>query len=152
MVTLSILLVTAGQVVAYSVGWILSTRKHGWRFMVGFGAAPAVLQLGLLMLLPETPRWLVRNDKKERARSVLRQVYRESDAVADQVLQAISSEVAEETSAAKLSYTSASDARSPLWLTKLRLALVKLSSDGSSRRALIIACLLQGLQQLCGFV
>lgn len=152
LVTLSVLLVTAGQVISYSVGWIFSTREHGWRFMVGFGAVPAVLQFGLLILLPETPRWLVRNEEKERARSVLRQVYSESDAVADQVLQAISSEVSEEISTFRLIYTSASDGKSPAWLTKHRVALVELSSNGSSRRALTIACLLQGLQQLCGFV
>jgi len=39
-----------------------------------------------------------------------------------------------------------------VWLTRLRDAWAELFAVGGNRRALTIACMLQGLQQLCGFV
>lgn len=152
LVTLSILFITLGQVVAYVFGWILSMKVHGWRWMVGLGAAPAVLQFGLLIILPETPRWLVKNGDTQIARAVLRKVYSERESVAQDVLRAIDKEISEEEAASQEAYTSAPSLGSWTRLNKMHRPLTELLQIGGNRRALTIACMLQALQQLCGFV
>lgn len=155
LVTLSVLFITLGQVVAYAIGWILSLKAHGWRWMVGLGAAPAVLQFGLLLSLPETPRWLVKNGNSELARRVLNRVYSGNNSIVEEVLQAIGKEISEEEEqAASKGNFPALGARGVRisWIQNLQSAFTELFRIGGNRRALTIACLLQGLQQLCGFV
>lgn len=51
-----------------------SLRNYGddaWRIMFGLGAVPSVLFLVGLLVLPESPRWLVQNGKFEEAYKVL---------------------------------------------------------------------------------
>ena len=152
LVTLNILFITLGQVVAYTIGWIMSSKVHGWRWMVGLGAAPAFVQLGLLIFMPETPRWLVKNRSSQLARAVLKKVYGGSRSVADEVLRAIDTEISEEEAAGKIPNPSTSERGSQTWFDRMQSATGELFRVGGNRRALTIACLLQGLQQLCGFV
>jgi len=115
--------------------------------MVGLGAAPAFVQLAILLFLPETPRWLVQAGQVSAARRVLCKVYRVSsgsERVADRVLRAIEKEVAEEDE----SSGSKTEAK---WCYHTFQTLSELCRVGGNRRALIIAMMLQGLQQLCGF-
>lgn len=154
LVTLSVLFITLGQVVAYAIGWMLSLKAHGWRWMVGLGAAPAVLQFGLLLFLPETPRWLVKNGNSQIARRVLNGVYSSNNSIVEEVLRAIDKEIFEEEEAARkgnLPSLGGRDVRTS-WFQNLQSAFEELFRIGGNRRALTIACLLQGLQQLCGFV
>lgn len=160
LVTMNNLFVTLGQVVAYLVGWALAAHAGGWRWMVGLGAVPAALQCALVVLMPETPRWLVRAGRTDEARAVVRRV--EGAGVgtgagasvaatsADAVLRDIEEEVREEEQATKARRRGKNgEARGlALWLD----GWDELLSVRRNRRALVIACLLQGLQQLCGFV
>ena len=153
LVTLSILFIAAGQVVAYVIGYALSVQRQGWRWMVGLGAAPAILQFGLMMLLPESPRWLLKGGKLEQARTILRRVYAAGkDDLVEEVLRAIETEIAEEEATSDVVSASVTGTRPQMWLTQARNRLAELFYVGGNRRALTIACLLQGLQQLCGFV
>ena len=155
LVTISILFITIGQMVAYLVGYLLSTHAHGWRWMVGLGALPAAVQVVLLLaLLPESPRWLVRAGREDEARAVLESVYNhDTRAIVKEVMAGIKREIrAEETATERRGVAMASQKRARLgtqWLMELwgELLCVK-----SNRRALAVACLIQGLQQLCGFV
>lgn len=52
LVTVSSLFITGGQVVAYLIGWAFSQVNGGWRWMVGLGAVPAILQLLALLFMP----------------------------------------------------------------------------------------------------
>ena len=153
LVTLSILFITFGQVVSYLIGYELSTRSGGWRWMVGLGAAPALLQFGLLLLLPESPRWLVKAGQLQKARGILRRVYAAgNDAIVEEVLHAIKTEISEE-EATKDGVSAASTGnKARSWITRVRDRSAELFHIGCNRRALTIACLLQGLQQLSGFV
>lgn len=148
--TLNVLFVTAGQVVSYTFGWRLSLKEHGWRWMVGLGAVPAIVQFGLVFFLPETPRWLMKNDDVQQAQIVLSKVYGESNSVVEEVLRAINIEISEENAASRRIPTSKGSRSS--WLKSLQNASIDLFYIGGNRRALVIACMLQGLQQLCGFV
>ena len=144
LVTVSITFVTGGQVVAYLIGWLFSKLPAGWRWMVGLGAVPAIIQFFALMFMPETPRWLVQAEHEEEARRVLQKVFGSVSGSAEHVLRAIEGEILEE-GEAKLQVKSSPSRRC------LGPALSSLLFHPPHVRALTIACLLQGLQQLCGF-
>lgn len=154
-VTMNIFFVTLGQVVAYIVGWAFAefgSPATGWRWMVGLGAAPAALQLALVAGMPETPRWLVKAGRVGEAKQVVRRVAGSgprAEAEADVVLRDIEAEVRDEEQAHKARRRSpAPGPRGARWLD----GWDELLAVRRNRRALAIACLLQGLQQLCGFV
>lgn len=152
LVTLSVLFITAGQVIAYIIGYTLSMQRNGWRWMVGFGAAPAVLQFGLMLMLPESPRWLVKDGRSQQARDVLRKVYAAGkDHAVEEVLHAIKAEIVDADATSNNISTSGTGNKLYIWLTRARNRFAELFCVGSNRRALTIACMLQGLQQLCGF-
>lgn len=132
LVTVQSLFVTAGQVVAYLVGWAVQGR---WRIAVGAGALPAILQAGLLFFTPESPRWLVMKGREGEARAVLEKLGEES---IDEIMESMRVEMAVE----------------GLYKTEggWRSTFNELVKVPGHRRALTIACMLQGLQQLCGFV
>ncbi|KAH0495469.1 hypothetical protein TgHK011_009019 [Trichoderma gracile] len=151
LVTINVLFITLGQMAAYIIGWALSTyasRETGWRWMVGLGALPAGLQGALVALMPETPRWLVKAGRSDEARRVVQKVngvQGRFDGTADAIIKEIEMEVREEEELRLLQTRHASG----LW--KGLGVWHELLSVGKHRRALAIACLLQGLQQLCGF-
>lgn len=146
LVTVSLLFITGGQVVAYIVGWGFSAVPSGWRWMVGLGTLPAVFQFALLTFMPETPRWLAKAGYEERAKRILGKVYYDkrhpTEDVVAYTLHAIKSEIAEEEGASQ-----SSPKTSPILPPRLSSLLFY----PPHARALTIACLLQGLQQLCGF-
>ncbi|XXG97219.1 hypothetical protein Hte_003514 [Hypoxylon texense] len=152
LVTMNVLSITLGQVVAYIIGWIFAEHgdpSTGWRWMVGLGALPAILQCILLLLMPETPRWLVKAGKSTEARKIIEKTLG-SDAhshrfLIDSVVKGIEMEIREEQGNATLATNGRKSDNSLLqgWHELLRVP--------KNRRALVIACLLQGLQQLCGF-
>ncbi|SPO03497.1 related to myo-inositol transporter [Cephalotrichum gorgonifer] len=78
LVTTNVLLITAGQVVAYVIGWLFAEHGSpgtGWRWMVGLGAVPSVVQALLVMFMPETPRWLVMKGSVDEARRVVGRIF-----------------------------------------------------------------------------
>jgi SP family myo-inositol transporter-like MFS transporter 13 len=158
LVTLNILFVTLGQVVAYIVGWAFvqwGDQSMGWRWMVGLGALPAGLQCLVMLVMPETPRWLVQVGCHNEARSVLNKVFGagvEIQRMVDQVLKGIENEVREEEEAKRGRLRGQSKRGNLAWFTSSKDSWKELFRVGGNRRALTIACLLQGLQQLCGFV
>ena len=60
-----------GILVATIVG---ATELFSWRLMVGMAAVPAAILFGLMLPLPESPRWLVKVDRIDDARSNLARV------------------------------------------------------------------------------
>lgn len=155
LVVVSTLFITGGQVVAYIVGWLFSTRAHGWRWMVGLGALPATLQFGMLLFLPETPRYLVKANRTAQARGVLEKVYGKDapEGLVSAVLRKVEREILEEEDAAGARGTPGTTKSG--WKAKLENIqdnYAQLLMVGGNRRALVIACMLQGFQQLCGFV
>ncbi|KAH7311662.1 inositol transporter, partial [Stachybotrys elegans] len=148
-VTTNVLFITLGQVVAYVLGWALSTlvtKEVGWRWMVGLGAVPGALQGVIVLFMPETPRWLVKVGRSGHARAVVLRINggsRGQQSDADAVIKSIEREVREEREAQRLH---GHEGRWK-WLGVWRELLL----ERRNRRALAIACLLQGLQQLCGF-
>ena len=58
-----------GIVVSTVVG---ATEMLTWRLSVGLASIPALIMLLLMLRLPESPRWLVKKDRDDDARDVLR--------------------------------------------------------------------------------
>ena len=124
--------------------------------MVGLGAVPAVAQVVILLWMPESPRWLVKEGRSEEARSVVARIAKGDDELdaetrreVDAVLKNIEIEVREEALATRLVGAGGS---SPSAVNAWMEAMRELFRVRRNKRALAIACLLQGLQQLCGFV
>ncbi|ATZ57193.1 hypothetical protein BCIN_14g03550 [Botrytis cinerea B05.10] len=158
LVVLNVLFITLGQVVAYIVGWAFvewGSLETGWRWMVGLGAVPAAVQILVMLFMPETPRWLVQVGRADEGRSVLTRVFgkgTEMQKVVDEVLKGIEREVREEDEAKRLREMARKTKGSEdSWISDAKDSWEELIGVGGNRRALIIACLLQGLQQLCGF-
>ncbi|EER26045.1 Sugar transporter family protein [Coccidioides posadasii C735 delta SOWgp] len=152
LVTVLALFITGGQVTAYVTGWLLSTAPSGWRWMVGLGALPALIQLFILIFLPETPRWLVKAGKDNEARLVLGKVYGKSDIIrqaVDRIIRDIENDINEEIQRLAPQQDATSEASQ--CLNSMLQSWSSLFRIPSNRRALIIACMLQGFQQLCGF-
>lgn len=145
LVTANVLFITAGQVVAYIIGWLFAeygAPATGWRWMVGLGAVPSVVQAVVAMFMPETPRWLVMHKRADEAKSVVESIFGGSSGVsrvADAVVSEVEVEIREEEVARRMRGQGSAGWKELLTVRRNRLALM-------------IACLLQGLQQLCGFV
>ncbi|HVF02273.1 MAG TPA: sugar porter family MFS transporter [Rubrobacteraceae bacterium] len=65
------LAITLGIMLAYIVNFALSSAE-AWRWMLGLAAIPAVILFVGMYLVPETPRWLIKNEFMDDARAVLR--------------------------------------------------------------------------------
>jgi sugar porter (SP) family MFS transporter len=48
--------------------------EWGWRWMLGLEAVPAIILLGLLFTVPESPRWLAQQGREDEARLVFEKV------------------------------------------------------------------------------
>ena len=140
--------------IAYLIGWSLSSMLHGWKWMVGLGALPASVQLGLFLFLPESPRWLTKGGQQGVARKTLLKVYGiGSETLVERLLRSIEKDIMEEEEATNVRRLQGLQPKniSPS-LLELQGRWSDLVGIPSNRRALIIACMLQGLQQFCGFV
>ncbi|KAD4178367.1 hypothetical protein R6Q59_021953 [Mikania micrantha] len=69
------LLITGGQFLSYLID-LAFTKTHGtWRWMLGVAGIPPVVQFILMWSLPESPRWLYRQNKVNEARNILERIY-----------------------------------------------------------------------------
>lgn len=87
LVTYQQVAIVAGMTLVYFVNWAIAAQgddswvlSTGWRYMLFSGAIPAVLFLVLLLLVPETPRWLVMKGRSDQARAVLLRLSNEAEA------------------------------------------------------------------------
>lgn len=64
--------ITLGILISNLIGYgFVPNISGGWRYVQLFVVLPAGLQLILFWLVPESPRWLLRADRREEARDVL---------------------------------------------------------------------------------
>ncbi|WP_399084866.1 sugar porter family MFS transporter [Streptomyces sp. BBFR2] len=79
------LMITVGILVAYLIN-LAFAGSGNWRAMFAVGAVPAVLVVaGAMLLLPESPQWLILHDRPDRARKIIASVT--NDATADRLLE-----------------------------------------------------------------
>lgn len=97
-----------GMLVVYFVNWGIANGQTiawinhvGWRYMFVSESIPAALFGLLLLLVPETPRYLVLSNKDEKAKWVLRKLYADRG-TSQTIFQEIKQSVGQTTSHAKL--------------------------------------------------
>ena len=74
LVSLNSLMIVIGQLVAFLTNSALAA-SGSWRLMLGLGAVPAVVLLGGMLILPDTPAYLIREGKPGKALAVMRQMH-----------------------------------------------------------------------------
>jgi SP family xylose:H+ symportor-like MFS transporter len=87
LVTYQQIAIVGGMTIVYFVNWAIAAQgddawvlSTGWRYMLLSGTLPAALFLLLLLVAPETPRWLVMKGEIEKARQVLVRLAGEDEA------------------------------------------------------------------------
>jgi MFS transporter, SP family, xylose:H+ symportor len=78
LVTFQQIAIVGGMLVVYFVNWGISTQGDdkwilniGWRWMLASEVIPAMLFFGLMLLVPDTPRWYVQRGREADALKVL---------------------------------------------------------------------------------
>ncbi|KAK9382454.1 general substrate transporter [Kockiozyma suomiensis] len=143
LVILNVLAITGGQVIAYAIGAGLEDVGNGWRVLVGLSIVPATVQMVMFIFMPETPRFLVSRGRIDEAKRVIRWVYSPRHQIVSESL--VEKKV-------KLLEIYNND-QHPEWtkIQRFRYSLRQLLLVPENMRAVIIACMLQGIQQFSGF-
>jgi MFS transporter, SP family, arabinose:H+ symporter len=78
LVSFNQLLIVIGLSSAYFINYFILKQVEdpltNWRWMLGVEAIPSVLYFFLILLIPESPRWLLMKGEKEKALSVMTKV------------------------------------------------------------------------------
>ena len=90
MVSLNQFAIIFGMLVVYFVNYFIARGSTpewnvatGWRWMFGSESIPAILLLGLLFFVPESPRWLTKQGQGDKARRILARVDGEEHAASE---------------------------------------------------------------------
>ncbi|KAK8646329.1 hypothetical protein V6N13_120121 [Hibiscus sabdariffa] len=75
LVSINGLLIAVGQFLAYVINLAFTRTPGTWRWMLGAAGLPALVQFLLMLTLPESPRWLYRQNKVEEAQTILKKIY-----------------------------------------------------------------------------
>lgn len=75
MISVDMICLGTGSVLAYAVDAIFAHVAHGWRYMVGLGAVPSITLGIFLFWCPESPRQLMYHNKREECIRVVRKIY-----------------------------------------------------------------------------
>ncbi|EDO46902.1 predicted protein [Nematostella vectensis] len=131
LVTLNNLFITGGQFIASVVDGIFAyDRQNGWRFMLGLAAVPSIIMFFGCVILPESPRWLISKCKYAEARAALCKIRGRTDV--DRELEAVRRTCKVERK------------------ERSGQVLIRILRFPNTRRALLVGCMLQAIQQLCG--
>ena len=83
------LMVMIGILLAYILNYTFQGMYTGWRWMLGFAALPAIILFFGALLLPESPRFLVKIGKTDEARAVLMNTNKGDEQAVDTALEEI---------------------------------------------------------------
>lgn len=138
MVTADAISITGGQVVAYAIDAAFYNVAGGWRYMVALGAIPSIALGVFLFWCPESPRQLIYHNKPEECAQVLRRIY--PNATEEQVQDKVT-----------LIQRGVSQAVALNEDMTFAQTFKTLYTVPANLRALVVACGLMAIQQLCGF-
>lgn len=88
--------ITLGILISNLIGYgFVPDVKHGWKYVQLFVILPSLLQVALFWIVPESPRWLLRADRRDDARAVLKTLRKDNPAAIDAELAALEHELGE---------------------------------------------------------
>ncbi|KAI9733862.1 MAG: myo-inositol transporter [Cirrosporium novae-zelandiae] len=138
MVAIDVIAITGGQVIAYCIDAAFEHVSNGWRYMVGIGGIPSVLLAIFLFWCPESPRQLIYHNKPDECAAILRKIY--PNATERQVENKV-----------LLIQTGVNEIKALHQEMTPYKSLKQLYGVPANFRALVVACGLMAIQQLCGF-
>ncbi|PPJ52539.1 hypothetical protein CBER1_10177 [Cercospora berteroae] len=138
MISVDMIFLATGSVLAYAFDAAFYTVNHGWRYMIGVGAVPSIILGILLFWCPESPRQLMFHGKREQCESVIRSIY----------VNATEQQIAEKMISIEYGVNSSKALNEEISLKK---SLSMLFTIPANLRAGIAACGLMFFQQFCGF-
>lgn len=96
LVSLNEVSINVGVLLGFIAGWAFSgLGKHeSWRWMLGMGCLPPVVIGFFLLGMPESPRWLVKQGRREEALLILQQTCGQKEA--EETLESLAQESKEE--------------------------------------------------------
>jgi MFS transporter, SP family, arabinose:H+ symporter len=95
LVSLNQLAIVTGDLVAYFSNYLLSgTGEQNWRWMLAVMAVPAFIFFVSLIFVPESPRWLMQNNRREESFKILKRINGAGSAATE--LEAIEASIASE--------------------------------------------------------
>ncbi|KXJ09304.1 proton myo-inositol cotransporter [Exaiptasia diaphana] len=133
LVTMNNGFITGGQFVASIIDGIFANVHQGWRYMLGLAAVPSLILFIGCIFLPESPRWLIKHNHLGAARKALKKL-RGTIHIEEEVQGIIAVCQEEETLATEQG----------------KQNCVSILKDPTARRALLLGCMLQAVQQLSG--
>lgn len=139
MISIDMICLGTGSVLAYAVDAIFAHVAHGWRYMVGLGAVPSIALGIFLFWYPESPRQLMYHNKREDCIKVVSKIY--ANASEEQIFDKVAS----------IEY-GVTQSKAFAEEATVRKALQDLFCIPANLRAAIAACGLMFFQQFCGFV
>jgi len=75
LVSLNQMAIVTGMLLAYFINWTLvGIGPSNWRWMFGSETIPAILFLIFMFIVPESPRWLVKQDRTKEAMDILTKI------------------------------------------------------------------------------
>ena len=75
LVSVNQLAIVVGILLTYTSNWLLvGVSENDWRWMFEVEAVPAFLFTLGLLLIPESPRWLTKNNQDDKAREIFRKI------------------------------------------------------------------------------
>ena len=75
LVSVNQLAIVVGILLTYTSNWLLvGVSENDWRWMFEVEAVPAFLFTLALLFIPESPRWLAKNNQDDKAREIFRKV------------------------------------------------------------------------------
>ncbi|KAI5670966.1 hypothetical protein M9H77_11330 [Catharanthus roseus] len=133
LVSTNALLITGGAFLSYVINIAFTKAPGTWRWMLGIAGIPALVQFILMLLLPESPRWLYRKGRVEEAEEILQKIYpqEEVETEIEALKDSVNQEIEENKSSGKIN-------------------IVKILQTKSVRRGLVAGVGLQVFQQFVG--
>lgn len=139
LVMINMCCITGGQFIASIIAYWFSHihGDEGWRYMLGFAAIPAAIQFFAFIFMPESPRWLVGKKRYAEAKRVLAKIRPDG---AD--IEAEFSAIRESDLQARATQEALQDPG--------QTTFQRIMNDQPVRKALLVGCLLQLVQQVSG--
>jgi sugar porter (SP) family MFS transporter len=100
-IVLGILIAFISNYLIANAGYSFLTDQNQWRYMLAAALIPSVIFFVLLLLVPESPRWLLLKDRHAHARKIFGRIYDQEGA--DNEVALVTAELGEDTRKVKFS-------------------------------------------------